>query len=341
MKQHKQILDEAFEQLVRVTHLEGEIVPLPAEDLREPDALIRLFNNNDEWVFGAEVKTTITDAQLIALEKRIQTYPYDKTLLVTRYVNPNMADRLKERQMPFIDTVGNIFINDPRLFVFIKGNKPDKPIKNMAQGRPFKPTGLRVTFALLCQPELRQADYRTIEKATGVALGTVAGVITDLKKMGYLVEIKKGQRKLRKGEELLNKWTDAYLTQLRPKLIKGRYYGVPPDGGWINATGLTNLDGCIGGEVAATRITHYLKGETLTLYTDEPIGPFLLNIGLKKDPNGNVEILEKFWDFDYGAVEYGLAPTVLVYADLIGIGDARTLETAKLILEKDLIDLEE
>lgn len=340
MKQDKQILKQALDELVRVTELNTEIKPLADNNLDHADALIRLFNDQNEWEFAAEIKKTITDTQIIQLERKRQVYPH-KMLLVTHYVNPNMAERLKERQIPFIDTVGNVLINEQGLFIFIKGNKPEQPAKNIAQGRPFKPTGLKVTFALLCKPELRQADYREIGKAVGVALGTVAGVINDLKKMNYLVEIKKGQRKLRKGEELLNKWTDAYLTQLRPKLITGIYQGVPPDGGWVNAIEITNLDARIGGEVAAEKITHYLKGETLTLYTDEPVRPFLLHLGLKKDPKGNVEVLEKFWEFDYANPEYGLAPTVLVYADLIGIGDARTMETAKLLLEKQLIDLEE
>lgn len=44
-------------------------------------------------------------------------------------------------------------------------------------------------------------------------------------------------------------------------------------------------------------------------------------------PAGNVEILRRFWTFDGETA--GQVPDLLVYADLLAIGDARCLETAK------------
>jgi hypothetical protein len=47
-----------------------------------------------------------------------------------------------------------------------------------------------------------------------------------------------------------------------------------------------------------------------------------------------VEILRRFWQF--GNPDPELAPTLLVYADLLAIGDARCLETAKLLYDQIL-----
>jgi hypothetical protein len=52
---------------------------------------------------------------------------------------------------------------------------------------------------------------------------------------------------------------------------------------------------------------------------------------LKTDPAGEVEILRRFWRFD--DQEPALTPTLLVYADLLAIGDARCMDTAKLLYD--------
>jgi hypothetical protein len=58
---------------------------------------------------------------------------------------------------------------------------------------------------------------------------------------------------------------------------------------------------------------------------------------LAKDGEGNVEVLQKFWNFDQEVVPGPrLVPPLLVYADLLATGDARNLETAALIRERHL-----
>jgi hypothetical protein len=55
---------------------------------------------------------------------------------------------------------------------------------------------------------------------------------------------------------------------------------------------------------------------------------------LRTDVNGNVEIYRRFWTFD--GDQAGLAPTPLVYADLMATGDGRCIETAKMIYAEHL-----
>ena len=49
------------------------------------------------------------------------------------------------------------------------------------------------------------------------------------------------------------------------------------------------------------------------------------------DSNGDIEMLEAFWDFDYADFLPETVPTLLVYADLIASNAPRNLETAKMI----------
>jgi hypothetical protein len=44
-------------------------------------------------------------------------------------------------------------------------------------------------------------------------------------------------------------------------------------------------------------------------------------------------VLEAFWPAEIGVDEPGLAPTPLIYADLLAAGDARSIETAKLVYD--------
>jgi hypothetical protein len=80
----------------------------------------------------------------------------------------------------------------------------------------------------------------------------------------------------------------------------------------------------MGGEGAAARLTRYLRPGTLTFYGEKAEPRFLLDHRLRTDPAGEVEILRRFWGFDND--DPALTPTLLVYADLLAIGDARCLE---------------
>lgn len=88
----------------------------------------------------------------------------------------------------------------------------------------------------------------------------------------------------------------------------------------------------ISGEPAAAVITGTLRPGTAAFYGEKIETRLLLDQRLRADPNGNVEIIHKFWNFD--AETPGLAPLILIYADLLAIGDARCLEAAKVIYDR-------
>jgi hypothetical protein len=303
---------------------------------RRVDALVRLNAPGVDRQFVVEVKVRITQATLGMAVHQLERLR-QKGLIVTDYVNPNMAERLKAIDMPFLDTAGNAYLNEPPLYVYIKGNKPIEKPHRKPPTRAFQPTGLKVLFALLCHPNLETAPYRDIAKAADVALGTVGWVITDLKELGYLVDMGKRGRTLTNKAKLIERWVTTYPELLRPKLVLGRYRAADRD--WWKHAPLHNFQAYWGGEVAAAKLTKYLKPERVTIYTRGKPGELLLTNKLKKDPDGDVELLEAFWQIEYEWPHPEIAPPLLIYADLLATGHARNIETARMIYEQEFAGL--
>ena len=131
------------------------------------------------------------------------------------------------------------------------------------------------------------------------------------------------------AERLLQQWVEAYARTLRPKLVLGRYKAEGLD--WWEKVDPLKYGLTMGGEGAAARLTHYLRPGTLTFFGEKVDPRFLIDHRLRTDPGGEVEILRRFWNFDNK--DPAMTPTLLVYADLLAIGDARCLDTAKRIYD--------
>jgi hypothetical protein len=91
------------------------------------------------------------------------------------------------------------------------------------------------------------------------------------------------------------------------------------------------------GETAAALLTKYLKPQNHTIYTKDNYGKLLLQLKLKNDPNGNIEVLKQFWNFEDARAEKKLVNPVLIYADLLATRDRRNIETANLIYKNEII----
>lgn len=296
-----------------------------------PDARVRLARGGIAETLMVEVKKRLTTATLGAVVHQLERFQ-QPGLLVTEYVNPKMAERLREMDRPFIDTTGNAYLNTKFIYIFSKGNKLVEPLGKTSKTRAFQPTGLRVVFALLCQKALVKAPYRDIATAADVALGTVGWVMTDLRGQGYLIDMGKRGRRLTEREQLVQRWVTAYPEQLRPKLLIDRFT-IPEAKIWLD-TVIEDYQAYWGGEVAAAKLTNYLKPEYLTIYVKERAAELQLEMQLRKDPNGKVELLKTFWGAGCEQPGQDVVPPLLVYADLLATGDPRNIETAKMIYEQ-------
>jgi hypothetical protein len=255
--------------------------------------------------------------------------------VIARHVNTETAEELRKNKIQFIDTAGNAFLDNPPVYVFIKGNRPPEATTRAPVKRAFKPAGLRIIFGFLCNPGLENKTYREIAAVTGVALGTVDWIMKELKELEFLVDMGKRGIKLMRKEALLQRWVAAYPEQLRPKQILGRYKG-PTN--WWEQKKLNPFEAQWGGEIAAERMTHYLKPEMITIYVGtQHLNQLLLENRLRTDVAGDIEILERFWKAVPDQQPQELVPPILVYADLLATGNQRNLETAKMIYEQNII----
>ncbi len=328
------LLDAALE-VARGLGLTAEIVEAePTLGRTRADALVRLGHGPQAALYAVEIKRGLRPATLGAGLHQLERLG-QQALLVTDYVTPPMADTLKARRVPFLDTAGNAYLEQPGVLIWVKGGKPPAPIVPPALGRAFQPTGLQLLFALLCNPGLINLPYRGLAAMAGVAHGTVGWVIPDLQRQGFVAELKgrRGARRMFNLDRLLAQWVDAYARQLRPRLLIGRYY-VRTVEGWQDWP-LAKYGAQWGGEPAGALLTKYLRPGELTIYAEKLPGLLAARQKFLKTPEPGhtavVEVRRKFWNFTVEAGRADVTPPVLVYADLLATGDARCIDTAKMV----------
>jgi hypothetical protein len=331
----KHILKTALNAFMRQTGLVCDIVnEAPGKQfllLKTAEATVRIE------LLVIEGGTIAVNATL-ALYRRQQDQT--RCVMIIPQATADMAERLRDDDTQFMDTAGNCFINQPPLYLFIKGNKLQGVVKAPAVGRAFKQTGLRVLYALLCNPGLEDETYRAIATKIDVALGMVNWVLNELSELGYLVETGKGRARhirLIGKEKLLERWITGYAEQLRPKLLMGRYRGTE---GWWQKVILKPEKAQWGGEVAAGKLTDYLKPQTITIYVDKNnLEAVLIQNRLKKDPEGDVELLHRFWQPETIVPHVETVHPILVYADLMATGNQRNIETARILYDEHIVQL--
>ena len=329
----KALVDTALTAL-RELGIEAEVErQQPKLGRAQADALIRVRHGDQEILYAADVKRGLRPALLGAVLQHLERLG-EQGLLVTDYVTPPLADALRARRVAFIDTAGNAYLDRPPLLVWVKGQRPTRRDAPLRMGRAFQASGLHVIFALLCRHELVDRPYREIAKLAGVAHGTVGWVMAELPRLGFVAEVGH-KRRLLQPERLLQQWVEAYARTLRPKLVLGRFKAERLD--WWETVDVLKYGLTMGGEGAAARLTRHLRPGTLTFFGKQAEPRFLLDHHLRTDPSGEVEILRRFWNFDNE--DPALVPTLLVYADLLAIGDARCLETAKRLYDGILAQL--
>jgi hypothetical protein len=83
-------------------------------------------------------------------------------MFVTAHVTPGLAEKLIANQIPFLDTAGNVYLDEPEATVMITGRNKPVLMQTETKSRSTTPKGLRVAFALATQPRLVGEPYRTI-----------------------------------------------------------------------------------------------------------------------------------------------------------------------------------
>ena len=331
-----ELIDAALARFGELTGLQATPEVLGGGPDPRPDGWIRIADGNRQWTFVVECKTNVDRmATLHGVQNQLRRFT-GKGLLIAPYLAPELARKCQEMGLPFMDAAGNAFLKEEGLRVLVMGQKPDKAfLRKEKPMRAFDRAGLRVVFALLMQPNLLQAPYREIAKAAGVALGTVGWILTDLREHGFLMEDNQGKRRWLDRQRAIQAWTTNFPLRLRERLRTRRF--VAKDHTWWEDAKPEDFGGYWGGEVAAAKLMGDLIPKTATLYLPEERNAFLAKHRLRADPQGPIEVLDAFWELPQNReIPDGIAPPLLIYADLQGIGDPRTLEQARILYERYL-----
>jgi hypothetical protein len=350
-------LDDALNVLERTTGIKGRVVARNArlDKGREADAIVELHVDRKKHRYVVEAKTRVDRLAMLGHIKAQLDEFGERGLLFAPYITTTVAQHCRNLDIPFLDLAGNAYLHEHGLYIYVTGEKPQglatTAMRTQGAGTA---TALRVIFALLCKPDLLNAPYRDIVEAADVALGAVGWIFLDLEKRGYIAGGQKRQnRRFLQPARLLEEWVTNYPIKLRPKLNPRRFRAENPE--WWKHAHLAGLDAYWGGEIAAQRLTRYLKPATCTLYirpyknhtlpaTADPLKPGVAIKTLaaahhfRADPDGDIEVLDAFWHLPPNANEPDVVPPILVYADLIATLDPRNLETAKLIRDKYIND---
>lgn len=302
------------------------------------DALVKIMNVD----FLCEIKGNITATNINTIVNRLQKYMATEkrpVLLVAKYINPNMFDKLVELGLNILDCAGNCYIRymNGNIPIFHLTNKGEKNVFANEKVYPiFQDAGIKVIFYLLQDKNNVNKAYREIQENTGVALGTVKNVIDELVARNFILVTDKG-RILKNRKALLDLWIESYNQVLKPKLLMGRL-AFRTNEQRIKWLAMELPEGMYwGGESAANIIDNYLEPGAFDIYTDVPTA-YLMKTGfVKQDVNGEIKVYQKFWKWE---TEDHLAPLILVYADLMGSGNSRCLEAANRLIKYGLNDFE-
>ncbi|MBN6034248.1 type IV toxin-antitoxin system AbiEi family antitoxin [Amycolatopsis sp. 195334CR] len=282
--------------------------------------------------YGVQVKQRLT-AELATAVHIPPAYP---ALVVAPSISDPAADRLRARGIDYVDTAGNARLAWDDVLIDIRGRrKPTVPLARTAPrgSRAFGKAGLKVAFVLLSWPEMASLTLRELAAASGVSLGTAQMVVDELTAGGYLYE-SAGGRRLARGGELLNRWSEAYSIALGPSLALGEFSA--GDLSWWpdSEHELRTAGALVGGEAAASLIDPHLRPSSLTLYVEEtPLSLIGRHRLVRAEEDGNVHLRRRFWQVPEETA--WSVPSTLVYADLLASGDPRQREHGDRIRTSD------
>lgn len=313
------------------------------------DGQLIIENAHKSVNYVCEIKTGITldSFEQVAeyftnLRQRLK--PGQRALLVTRNLSSLVVEQLLKKNIEFIDIGGNIYLNSPEIYVFVRLQDSKQ---NINKSLGLTAAALQVMYALLQRPKILSLhnDYdEEIAYISGVTSKTVKIIIKKLEDLNHI-------RRKREGYEivdyvkLLERWELGYAEELRAKLLLGTFSPIGKRNFWEVTDGIRQYADVygylIGGELAASIMTDYLDPISVTLHVKKNVNErqILVDLKLKPDAEGNVVLLQYFGQDNnrnnhFGEWKNNLAHPLLIHAELVWSNNSRLKETAQRIYEQ-------
>jgi len=326
------LLDSAIRHLADVG-LEIVEVAVNRDTSTQSDALLRITSPAGSELYEVRLRSKISPGTPQALH----SLPNRRALLVTSYVSDTVAELLRQQDIHYVDSAGNMYLRWAGLLLDVRGRRRSAIPQPAEPGRPlraFKSSGLKVLFALLSEPNIVAAPYRDIAQFSGTSLGTVQWVLKELEGGGY-VSSDLHDRQLHRVRDLFSRWVEAYAFDLWPRLTLAHFQAPNPTW-WREADDALRATGAQwGGETAAHHLNPHLRPGKAVIYASTVPKRLAIDYRFQKaDDQGNVEIRKRFWH-PHLEPSTLTVPAPLVYADLIASADPRQLEAATELREHD------
>ena len=270
--------------------------------------------------FRIDVKKNLTTG---TLQNLLQVNFSSGELLITEYVSPQQGELLRNKEIQYADTAGNMFIRYPGIAILVSNcAKPRRIEQQKTVGRAFTTTGLKLLFLLLTEPAFLSWNYRKLAQYSGVSLGSVRYITANLQSSGLMTEAD-GRLIWRDFNHAVTKWCDYYQDKLLPGIEKRHFTGNVPDD-------IHQYPILASGESAAEEL-HLLKSRRLLAYRSGNINLCIARNRWVENTDGNIEIRTPFWP---ECRTFEKVPDLLIYADLLAENDSRCTEAAGEIFKR-------
>ena len=343
--QAKDLLTACAEKMGQLPETQVTLAPAKpmTKQTTRSDATLTLTHGGQHARYAVEmheqVGATTLPHRLQALKAQA-TRDRVQPCLLARYINPNIAARLRQEAVAYADVAGNLYFCTPFFYALREGAKAlPRP---EPEARIFHtPAGLRLLGLLLVKPEAANWPYRELARAAAVAVGTVHDLLGQLREEGHLQRTGQDQREVGQPKDMLDRWLLGYRQRLRPKLLRGRYRTGALDN-LADRLNMTNQGALLGGELAAAQITGLLNPQRAAIHVpvDLDLPELAKRLRLLPDAQGNVDVLTlpglpAHWTRP-GAHTPPLAAPMLIYAELLTVDDDRLREIATVLYEKEI-----
>ena len=320
----EQIIQTALENFQIATNIQAY---WDKDGIEQLDGKLQFSIKDEVFDFNVEIKNELRGHLLPKIYELARNYqPF---ILIVYRLYPELKKQLREHNVAYLEANGNFYFKDKNKWFWIDANTTLK-VEQDNRNRAFTKTGLRVLFEFLNNSQLINQTYRQIAEYAGTSVGNITHIINGLKQENLILPIDKNTYKVKDYQNLLIKWAEAYQYNLKPQLKIGTFRFLKENdfNNWQQID-LQKDKTLWGGEPAGDLLTNYLRPAELTLYTLESRGELMKNYRLIPDDKGNVKVYKMFWKHDNN--QQNTVPPLLIYADLMNIGDERTIETAQKI----------
>lgn len=296
-----------------------------------PDLLVSVPTAQGEQTLLVAVKSglgpSVTRPSSPQQQSLAEGHGHDKVaMLAEHYVSKRRGEALRAQGVPYVDTVGNMWLDLPGLYVLIEGRPaPPKAPRPTSGDRLSRPSSVRIIFVLLTEPLLLQATLRDLAEQCGTSIGAAQAATADLADQGFLLG-RAGKRRLTRTGTLADRWVFDYGTRLLPKLQQRGLRGPSPQW-WTEPEHRLPPDVALFGGEAACELRGYpLRAVETLFYGRPPWGPIRQSGRLSEQGDAEVTLRERFWPVTGN--DQATTPSLLIYADLGLQDDPRLREMA-------------